>query len=76
MRTLNVSISDIDFNKFGLKKEELTFSDFIDLVTKELTRQNLGKSLELAERCGISKMTIDEITNEVKSVRSNAKNRN
>lgn len=76
MRTLNVSISDIDFNKFGLKKEQLTFSDFIDLVTKELTRQNLDKTIELAERYGISKMTMDEISNEVKSVRSNAKNRN
>lgn len=76
MRTLNVSISDIDFNKFGLKKEQLTFSDFIDLVTKELTRQNLDKTIELAERYGVSKMTMDEISNEVKSVRSNAKNRN
>lgn len=76
MRTLNVSISEIDFNKFGLKQEQLTFSDVIDLVTKELTRQNLDKSLELAEKYGISKMTMDKITNEVKSVRNNAKNRN
>jgi len=75
MRTLNVSISDIEYNKFGLKDEKLTFTDFIDLVSKELTRQNLNKSLELAEKYGISKMTMDEITNEVRSVRR-AKNRN
>jgi hypothetical protein len=31
--------------------------------------------LELAEKYGISKMTMDEITNEVKAVRKNAKNR-
>ena len=75
MRTLNVSISDIEFNKFGLKDEKLTFTDFIDLVSKELTRQNLNKCLELADKYGISKITMDEITNEVKAVRNNAKNR-
>ena len=76
MRTLNVSISDIEYNKFGLKEEKLTFTDFIDLVSKELTRQNLSKCLELSDKYGISKMTMDEITNEVKAVRKNAKNRN
>jgi hypothetical protein len=76
MRTLNISISDIEYNKFGLKEEKLTFTDFIDLVSKELTRQNLSKCLELADKYGISKMTMDEITNEVKAVRKNAKNRN
>ena len=76
MRTLNVSISDIEYNKFGLKDEKLTFIDFIDLVSKELTRQNLNKCIELAEKYGMSKMTMDEITNEVRSVRKNAKNRN
>jgi hypothetical protein len=76
MRTLNVSISDIEYNKFGLKDEKLTFTDFIDLVSKELTRQNLNKCIELAEKYGMSKMTMDEITNEVRSVRKNAKNRN
>jgi hypothetical protein len=76
MRTLNVSISDIEYNKFGLKEEKLTFTDFIDLISKELTRQNLSKCLELADKYGISKMTMDEITNEVKAVRKNAKNRN
>ena len=76
MRTLNISISEFEYNKFGLKKEELTFTDFIDLVSKELTRQNLIKCLELADKHGISKMTMDEISNEVKAVRKNAKNRN
>ena len=76
MRTLNVSISDIEYNKFGLKEDKLNFTDFIDLVSKELTRQNLNKCVELADKYGISKMTMDEITNEVKAVRRNAKNSN
>jgi Trp operon repressor len=75
MRTLNVSISDIEYNKFGLKQEHLSFTDFIELVSKELMRQNLNKCVELANKYGLSKMTIDEISNEVKTVRKNAKNR-
>jgi|688.fasta_scaffold97354_2 hypothetical protein len=76
MRTINISISDIEFIKFGIKSENLNFTEFIELVTKELTRQNLNKSLELAEKYGISKMTMEDITNEVKAVRSNAKSGN
>jgi predicted CopG family antitoxin len=76
MRTLNVSISDIEYDKFGLKDENLSFTDFIDLVSKEITRQNLNKCLELADKYGLSKMSMEEITNEVKAVRQNAKNRN
>lgn len=76
MRTINISISDIEFTKFGIKSENLNFTELIELVTKELMRQNLNKSLELAEKYGISKMTMEDITNEVKAVRSHAKSGN
>ena len=76
MRTLNISISDIEFNKFGIKNDKLSFTDFVDIVSKELTRQNLNMCIDLAERYGLSKMTMNEITNEVKAVRSDTKNRN
>jgi hypothetical protein len=76
MRTLKISISDFEFQKFGFKKEQLAFTDFIDLVSKELYRQNLYKCLQLSEKYGISKMTMDEITSEVKAVRNNKKNTN
>lgn len=76
MKTLNITISDIEFNKFGIKDNNLNFSDFVDIVRKKLTRQNLSKCIELAEKYELSKMTMDEITNEVKAVRKEAKNRN
>ena len=72
MRTLSVSISDIEFNKFGLKQEQLNFTDFIELVSRELMRQNLNKCVELASKYGLSQMSMDEITNEVKTVRKYA----
>ena len=76
MRTLNVSISDIEYSKFGIKQDQLNFTDFIDLVSKELMRQNLNKCLELSSKYGISKMTMEEISDEVRAVRKNAKGRN
>ena len=74
MRTLNISISDIEFNKFGIKKDNLTFTEFVELISIELMRQNLDKCVELAEKYGLSSMTMDEINEEIKAVR-NAKNR-
>ncbi len=72
MRTLNIEISDIEFEKFGIKKDQLSFSDLVDLISREITRQNLKKTVELSERYGLSKMTMDEISSEVKAVRNNA----
>ena len=73
MKTLNISISDIELKKFGIKRENLPFSEFIDLVSNELSKQNLRECVELAEKHGLSKMTMEEITEEVKAVRKNAK---
>ena len=76
MRILNVSITDTEYNKFDLKADELTFTDLVNLIRKEVLRQNINKSLELADKYGISKMTMDEITEEVKAVRQSAKSSN
>ncbi len=76
MKTLNISISELEFNKFGLSKEKLSFKEFIELVSQEFSRQTLNKCMELSDKHGLSKMTIDEISKEVKAVRRNAKGRN
>lgn len=75
MKTLNISISDIEFNKFGLRNDKFSFTEFIELVSKELTRQTLNRCLDLSEKYGLNKMTMEDITREVKAVRKNAKNR-
>ena len=76
MKILNISISDLELEKFGIKKEKISFSEFLDLVSRELSKQNLNKSVELAEKYGLSSMSTDEISKEVKAVRKNAKGRN
>ena len=74
MRTLNVSISDMEFNNLGIKNENITFTEFTELVRREVMRNNLNNCLALAEKDGLSSMTMNEINEEIKSVR-NAKNR-
>ncbi len=74
MKTLSISISEFDFDKFGIKKEKLTFVELVELINKELMRQNLDKCVQLAQKHGLSQMTMDEIDEEVRAVR-NAKNR-
>lgn len=76
MRMLTVSISDIEFNKFGLRNDKLSFSELLEILNKEVMKFNLRKSVELAEKYNLSKLSMDEISEEVKSVRSNAKSSN
>ena len=72
MRTLNIAISDLEYTKFGLKTDQLSFTDFVDLISRELSRQTLSRCLDLSERYGLSQMTMDDISAEVNAERANA----
>lgn len=76
MKTLNIQISELEYDKFGLRKEKLTFTEFVDIISRELMRQSLNKSVRLAGKSGLSEMTMAEISKEVKAVRKNAKSPN
>jgi len=76
MKTLNVYISDNEFRKFGFNNTEVNFTDLLDLISKELARQRLELSLNLADKYGLSDMNMSQISKEVKSVRDETENRN
>jgi hypothetical protein len=76
MKTLNVAISDVEYTKFGLTNNVLSFSDFVDIVSKEIMRENINSAITQADICGLSSMTTEDITSEVQAVRRNAKNYN
>lgn len=73
MRTLNISISEFEYNQLGINSNKLSFTEFVDIVNKELSKQMLNKCIHLSEKYKLSTMTMDEISNEVKAVRK-AKN--
>lgn len=72
MKTLNVAISDLEYAKFGITNNIIAFSDFVDMISKELMRKNMEASVQAAEVCGLSSMSMEDITKEVQAVRQNA----
>jgi len=73
MKTLNITISESEFSKFGFKDSKLSFNELLKMLTSEILKQNLRKSVQLAEKYNLSQMTMEEISREVNAVR-NAKN--
>jgi len=73
MKTISISISDLEYNQLGIKNDKLSFTEFVEIVNKEISKQTLNKCVQLAQKYKLSRMSMDEITDEVKEVR-NAKN--
>jgi len=73
MKTISISLSDFEYNQLGIENDKLSFTEFVDLVNKEISKQMLNKCVQLSEKYKLSTLTMDEISEEVKAVR-NAKN--
>jgi hypothetical protein len=69
MKTLSIAISDKEYNKFGITGYNLQFSDFVDMISRELIKENINTSITVAEKYGLSSMSMEEITSEVQAVR-------
>ena len=74
MKTLNVSISESEQQKFRINEDRIGFRELVNLVNRELMRQSLDKSVRLAKQHGLSAMTLDEINNEITAVRNEKDN--
>lgn len=73
MKTINIKISEFEYNQLGLDKKTLSFSELIDIIGKKISKQSLEKSIQLADKYGLGKMTMEEIDEEIRAYR-NAKN--
>ena len=69
MQTIQIKISNTDFQKYNLGGKELKFTDLVDLISREYARKALLECNEIAEQEGFSKMTMDEINAEINAVR-------
>ncbi|MCB0803125.1 MAG: hypothetical protein KDB74_08495 [Flavobacteriales bacterium] len=70
MKSVNLQISDFEYNQLGLNKKALSFSELIEIISKRITKQTLEKSIQLADKYGLSKMTLKEIDEEIKAQRN------
>ena len=66
MPTLNISISETEYKKFGLKGDTLSFSEFIALVRNEIYKQTIVEDVTFAEMYGQSTLKADETGSRVK----------
>ncbi len=62
MRNILVSISDIDFDKFGFQSDDYNFLEFLDIISTELSKQRLDENSRIAEKFGLSEIEMDEYT--------------
>lgn len=69
MRTVQIKVSETDFQKYNLGSLEIKFTDLIEMISREYARKALLECNEIAGQVGLSKMTMDEINAEIKSVR-------
>lgn len=69
MRTIQLKVSETDFQKYNFGSGEIKFTDLVELISREYARKALLECNEIAEQVGLSKMTMDEINAEVKAVR-------
>jgi hypothetical protein len=76
MRTLNISVSESEYEKFGLEKENISFSELLDILEREIARKNLREAVKLGEKYGFSNTTMEEINKEIKEIRADAKSDN
>ena len=61
MKTIRVQMSDVEYSVFGLSKNIFFFSEIANLIEQQVAREALRRSVELAEKNGLSSMTMDEI---------------
>ncbi|MBN1925669.1 MAG: hypothetical protein JW798_07535 [Prolixibacteraceae bacterium] len=69
MQTLQIKISNTDFKKYNFENKEIKFTDLVDLINREYARKALIECNNIAEKEGLSKMTLDEINAEINAVR-------
>lgn len=70
MRTLQIKVSETDFQKYNLGNSEIKFTDLVEIIKREYARKALLECHEIAGKAGLSNMTMDEINAEINAVRN------
>jgi len=70
MRTLNINLSEQDFQKYGLGSENMSFDEFISHLKTLIAKEALEKCHLAAKHAGLHNMTLEEIDAEIEAVRN------
>jgi len=69
---MKVNIKIATKKKYGIKGNEIDFEELERKIRLSVTKDLFDKTVESAKKSGLSKMTLSEIDNEVKSYRKGA----
>ena len=45
MKSVNIQISDYEYDQLGLDKDSLSFSELLEIIERKITKQTLEKSI-------------------------------
>ncbi len=68
MKSIKIEMSDLEYDQLGLATSTLSFSELINIITKRINKQILERSIQLAGKYGLSKMTMDGINEEIDKI--------
>ncbi len=74
MKLLNVPIDEFEYAKLGLTSDTISFRDLKEKLSIDYAKDALLQCNEIAEKSGLSQLTLEDINVEINAVR-NAKNR-
>ena len=72
MKRILVEASEKDVQEYHLDKDVMKLSEIEKMIRGKILRESLKRSVELAEKSGLSKMTDDEINQIIDEVRKGA----
>lgn len=61
MRNIQLKISESDFQKYKLDKEEIKFTDLVEKISLEYARKAVLECNQIATQTGLSEMSLEEI---------------
>jgi hypothetical protein len=61
MKTIQLKISNDDYNKYNLQDRDWTFSELVEKIKIEYAQQALIKCNKIAKRTSISDLTMDKL---------------
>lgn len=66
-------MSDQEAQDLGLEKATISIDEFVKIIRRKLAKESLAETRIWAHHYGLDKLTMDEISSEVREVRKNAK---
>ena len=73
MRTVTVRMPDEDFKRLGISSDSISIYELMDILHRDATIQAMMSSYALSRKQGLPELTMEEIDEEVKAVRADAK---